>query len=86
MERLVDSGMTVSYHVRPPGERDAIWRAYEALVAYAAGFLRLMISEDIVWLVHHEKAGWVKRRDRPVSPAGQLSILPRFHVGPLGRS
>lgn len=40
--------MTVSYHIRPPGKRDAIWRAYDALVAYAAGFLYLMTSEDIV--------------------------------------
>ncbi len=33
---------------RPPEEREAIWRAYEALVAYAADNLCVVTSEDIV--------------------------------------
>ena len=33
---------------RPPDEREAIWRAYEALVSYAAENLCVVTSEDIV--------------------------------------
>jgi len=36
--------------LRPPEEQQAIWSAYEEMVAYAAAHLTVVTSEDIVEL------------------------------------
>lgn len=77
--------------LRPTAEQEAIWHAYEELVAWAAANLTVVTSEDLVELAYRqqdgfdgEKAGTVERNVVTCSPAGTQQAMDVYYPASAG--